>query len=157
MSVEEITQSIIDKAESDGSIDHIMFLEQTDAIVRIANILYGVLSTIILLFVPLVISIEVIYINFPIIRGKIDDLLIKVEGHGIAHRMAGFALGDAVEAVRVACTAETGRSAIYIYLVNKCKSLMFIMFIICLVINGTSDIINYVWSLIENVVLRVFY
>lgn len=157
MDVQSIIDSISEKTQSDGSIDRIRFIEQTDNIQQIANFLYGFVTTVILLVVPLVIAMEVIYICFPFIRDKFDKLLIKVESKGTAKKVIGLALRDAKAAVYKANTTQTGESALYLYLIIKCKSMMFIMFIICMVLKGTSPIIMMVWTMIKNILNNIWH
>ena len=119
--------------------------------------MYGFVTTVILLVVPLVIAMEVIYICFPFIRDKFDKLLIKVESKGTAKKVIGLALRDAKAAVYKANTTQTGESALYLYLIIKCKSMMFIMFIICMVLKGTSPIIMMVWTMIKNILNNIWH
>lgn len=150
MSIEDIKEALAEKTESSGDLDYIQLREQTEIITRVVSIVLGILLVAIMIIVPLIITLEIMYICFPVIRGKMDMLVEKVENKGFLNKMAGFTLRDAKEAVEQANTVHIGeKSALWIYLGLKCKSMMFLMFIVALVIMGSSTIINFVWKLID--------
>ena len=156
MTVEQIADELIEKGKSDGSIDYIFFHEATSIIGRITQTITGFLILFILVLVPIVTSLEVIYICFPIIRDKTEQFLCKIEGNGIAKNAIGATLRDAREAVKQANTVETGKSAMAIYFKLKITSLMFAMYLVCLVIGGSSTIVAFVWKIIQPVVAAIF-
>lgn len=153
MTVDEIRDSIANKTSVDGGVDQVTVIEGTMIIARIASVVLGFLTVAIMILVPLVVTGEVCYICFPVIREKVDELIIKVEGKGVAQRAVGITFRDAIEAVKLANTVEIGKeSALFIYLKLKIKSLMFLMFILALVLQGANAIINIVWGGIEGLV-----
>lgn len=158
MSVQDIIDGINRGIENhgDAGIDHSMMIEATSNISRVLSVLYGVLVVLIYIAVPVMISLEIMYICFPIIRSKTEEFLVKIEGRGFMCRTLGFTLRDAREAVYRANTIDTGKSPIYIYLVMKCKSVTVIMFIIFIVLNGRENIIRFVWSLVDRAVGHIF-
>ena len=152
MSIEDIKDGLAERTESSGDIDYIQLIESTGIIGKIATLVFGFLATAIMIIVPLIVTIEIIYICFPIIREKIDDLIVKVENKGIANKVLGFTLRDAKRAVEEANTVMIGqKSALWIYLKLKCTSMTFLMFILALVIMGSSTIVNFVWKLFEGI------
>lgn len=156
MSIDELVDDLIDKISYTGDVDYVTLTTGSRLIDRIGSITIGVLSLLIVILVPLVVALEVFYICFPVIRNKADDLLVKVEGHGIAHNLIEFTLRDAVEAVKQANTKMTGTSAMAIYLKIKCKSVMFLMFIVVFVIRGSSSIIAFVDGFIRAIISLIF-
>lgn len=150
MSIEDIKEALAEKSESSGEVNYTQLREGLTVVTRIANIVLGVLIVAIIILVPLIVSLEIIYITFPVIRVKADEILNEVEGKGFLRKIAGFTLRDAKEAVEQANTVQIGeKSALWIYLKLKCKSLMFVMFIVALIMMGSSTIIDFVWGLIE--------
>lgn len=150
MNIENIKEELAKKTESSGDLDYIQLNEQVEIIARVVSMILGVLLVAIMIIVPLIIVLEIVYICFPVIRGKVEDLVDKLEEKGFVRKMAGFTLRDAKEAVEQANTVCIGeKSALGIYLVLKCKSMMFLMFIVALVMMGSSTIINFVWSIIS--------
>jgi len=146
MSVDEIVDGLDERtsAGTHDDIDWMSYKTYTDVISRITRTIMLLLIYLIVILVPLIISLEIIYICFPVIREKMDEFIIKVEGKGIAHKALGFSLKDAKKAVEVAATIKTGRSALYYYTVNKVKSIMFLAYILAWVLLGATDLIDMV-------------
>lgn len=153
MTVDDIREGIANKASAgDGGVNQVKLIEGTMIITRVVSVILGFLSVFILIVIPLIIAGEICYICFPVIREKVDELIIKVEGKGVARRAVEITFRDAIEAVRVANTTEIGEhSAMWVYLRLKVKSLMFTMFIWALVIQGINVIINVVWGGIDGI------
>lgn len=150
MSIDDIKNSLIDKIESDGSLDYIQLFEKTSLIGQVTSTILGFLITIIFILIPLIITVEIIYICFPIIRGKTDKLIMRFSDSAVLNKTVGFTLRDARSAVEQANTVMIGKkSALAIYLSIKCKSIMFIMFLVSLVLSGTGPIAEFVWKAID--------
>lgn len=156
MDIDTIVDGIDEKLSEPSGVDYIMYFQSTTTIGRICSLIYGILSTIILITVPLIASLELVYICFPVVRDRVDDWIVKVQPKGITSKAIGIALGDAQEAVRQANTTKTGKSALYLYLIIKIKSLMFLMFVLVLVLQGIGPIVSLVWHFIENIVNVLF-
>lgn len=151
MSIESITNELSKRVESDGAVDQIQLIQSVTDITRITSFLYALLSGIILMVVPFIVCVELIYLCFPIMRENLEKLSVKFEGAGILNKSFGLVLRDAREAVTQANTIMTGQSALWIYLKIKFKSLMMVMFIICLVLQGTPEIIRIVTVFIGSI------
>lgn len=156
MSIQDITNELEKRTTSDGTVDRIQLIQQVTDITRITGFLYSLLSSIILVVVPLIVSLEITYMCFPLLREGLERLSIKFEKITMANRVLGVCLRDAREAVTRANTVQTGRSALFIYAGIKLKSLMIVMFVVCLVLKGGPDIINFVMSLIGSVIDYIF-
>lgn len=152
MGVDEIKEGLVERAESSGNLDYEQLITQTDTISTVTSLVLGILTTAILVLIPLIAACEISYICFPIIREKVDELIIKLEGRGSAHKVLGFTFRDAFKAVEEANTVEIGqKSALLIYLQLKMKSLQFLMFIIALAVSGSSAIIDLVSRAIDGI------
>lgn len=150
MTINDIRESISNKTNASSDVNQVMLIEGTSIISRVASIVLGYLSVAILTLITLIVTGEICYICFPVIREKVDELIIKVEGKGVARRAVGVTFRDAVEAVRRANTVEVGeKSALLIYLQLKLKSVMFVAFVISLILKGTDIIINAVWGSVD--------
>jgi hypothetical protein len=141
MSVGEITEGLDSAISSDGSLNHITIYEATRVIGRVASLVVGFLTVVIIILVPFVVGLEIIYICFPIIRNKTDDLISKLEAKGMAGKTIGFTFRDAKQSV---------------FLKIKCKSIMFLMLVLSLIVQGSDTIINIVWNLISRIVSTIF-
>lgn len=153
MTADEIVDGLKERTsigESDD-IDYVIYHEASDVIFRVFKVIASVLIVTIVILVPLIISLEVVYICFPFIREPIDKLNVKIEGNGITRHLLGLTLHDAVSAVELADTSNTGESALRIYLINKIKSQMFLAFILSLALMGGPTIVGFVWRLFKGV------
>lgn len=155
MDIQTITNQLAERVESDGSVDQIQLIQQVTDITRITSFLYSLLSGIILMIVPFIVAVEIVYLCFPIMRENLEKLSVKFEGSGVANKTFGIVLRDAREAVTRAQTIMTGQSALLIYMKIKFKSLMVVMFIVCLVLQGTPEIIrivmNFIGAILETI------
>lgn len=158
MSTEGIVQGIKDKMYYNGELNHIQLIEQTSFVTQVASLLLGIITTAILILIPIVVALEIMYITFPIIRQKTDELILDIESRGYKHNALGFVLRDAIEAVKRANTNMIGeKTAIAIYLQIKSKSLFTAMFIVAFVIKGGSTVVDFVWGLFESIISNIFY
>lgn len=158
MSIEKLVAELEERLASNGDVNYLEMIQSSNLIQRIASFVIGALSLLIMITVPIIVSIEIIYICFPVIREKTDELIFKVEERGYARNVIGFTLRDAIEAVKEANTTMIGeRSALWIYMKLKLKSIMFLMFIVVFVLRGSSSVINFVDSLFRGVIETIFF
>ena len=152
--VGEITEELEKKTESSGKIDQIMLWESTSIIGTIASLVLGILTMILLILVPIVIALEVAYIAFPPLREALDEYKVQMDdGKGVRNAALGFVLRDAVEAVRQANVEQIGKkSAMWIYLELKIKSVLMVGYILALVLQGSGTIINFTGDLIDGAI-----
>lgn len=162
MDVGELTTELEERLSSDGSINYITWIESSSVIGRIASIILGLLCDIIIIMVPLIVALEVIYICFPIIREKTDNVLVKIGNiNGISRRLLGVFFRDAkhaVESVYSSGNLEAGTSdMLWMYARIKIKSILFLFFLIAFILQGSSGVVNWVWNFVGNLIQRVFY
>lgn len=137
MDIDEITGGLRERIDEGNKVNYLGLTEGLTIVTDIASLILGYLVVAIIILVPLIICAEIIYICFPIVRESVDELLVKVEGKGVPNRILGFCLRDAIKAVEESAIDGVGsRSALWIYLGLKCKSVMIVMFVICLVLRG---------------------
>lgn len=157
MSIDEIISQLEEKIYSTGEVDSLFLLQSTSLIGRVASLILGILSVTIMLVTPFIISLEILYICFPFIREQVDKLLIKIEGKGFKVNIVGITLRDAIEAVNQAETLSfEDRSALWIYMKIKCKSLLFLSFVVVFVVRGSASIIAFVDSLFGPILRTLF-
>ena len=153
MSINQVKGDIIQKVTSDGSIDYIQLEESMLTINTIYPFILGFLVVSIMILIPIVISLEIVYICFPIIREGVDELLIRIEGKGKKTSVLGFALRDARKAVTIANTGMVGeQSALWIYLKLKAASLALVVVLIALVVVFGDRVIDFIQSVVEPIV-----
>lgn len=161
MSIDDITRELENRLAYDGDLDHITLIESSGIIARISSIVLGMLSTIIIILVPIVVAVEVVYICFPAIREKTDELITKLETKGADKRLLGVAFRDAKQAIEIIyCSGQltgTTGDVLWEYLKIKVKSIIFVFFLLSLVIQGGAYIVDIVWNLVGNVIEQLFY
>ncbi|MEE1072230.1 MAG: hypothetical protein U0L26_07560 [Cellulosilyticum sp.] len=160
MSIDKIVTGLEERLEYNGQLNQLGLVESTDIIVRVSSLVIGLLAVIIAILIPLIVTMEIVYICFPIIREKTEKLVFKVESKGHKLSMLGFTLRDAVKAVEQSEVHYVGeKSALWIYLKLKCKHIFLAMFLIGFVLSGHS-IVLFIEGLISgllNILYSVFY
>ena len=143
MSIGDLVNNLENRMYSDGTVDHISIIEVTDMIQRVSSVILGVLAWLILIMLPIVIAIEIIYICFPIIREKTNEMILKLEQRGYKHNIPGFVLRDAIKAIKDAEEQMakgngdlTGTSsALWIYIKIKLPAIFFAFFVLAFVLS----------------------
>jgi hypothetical protein len=151
MSVEDIREELDRKTQSSGDVDYISLRESMSVISRIVSTVSGILIVTIIFTISIVILLEALYILFNVFRAGVDSTITRY-GENRRGKILGFAFRDARLAVMKAETVETGKSALSVYMWIKCKSVMFIMFIVAIILMGSGPIIDLVWDLATRVI-----
>ena len=161
MGIDEITKELERRLAYNGDLKHITLIESSGIIGRVASIVLGLLSTIIVILVPIVVATEIVYICFPSIREKTNELITKLETKGANKKMLGLAFKDAKHAVEdVYCHGElngTTGDMLWTYAKIKVKSVIFVFFLLSLVLQGGGYIVDLVWNLVGNFIESLFY
>lgn len=145
MTAKDIVDEIGSNADNKSDINYIVFYEWSIKIVQFAEMLLGVTVLMILILVPLVISLELIYINIPITRNVFD----KIKGGSTRRaRVAEFCLRDAVQAVEESAIGRYGGNSNIAYLAIKCKSLTVIGFVIAMLLQGSTTLAGASYGII---------
>lgn len=153
MDIGQMTNEIIARVNSDGSVDYIQLEESMSVINTIYPFVLGFLIVVITLLIPIVVSLEIVYICFPVIREGADEILIRIEGKGKKTSVLGFALRDARKAVKIANTDMVGeQSALWIYLKLKSASLALAVVLIALVAVFGDKVISFIKDIVEPIV-----
>lgn len=151
MSVDEIVGGITGEV-SGGGVDYLVLTEWVDTIRNIANFISGFIVYLIVIGVPLIVSIELLYINVPPLKSTIDNWLDKLEEKGIKYRASELILRDAILAVKRAATIDTGRSATAIYMQIKAKSIFLSAFIVALILGGGPYVIEIIIKIATGII-----
>lgn len=146
MSVDEIVGGITGEI-SGGGVNYIALTEWIETIRNVCNFLSGVIVYTLVICVPLIIAIELLYINIPPLKSSIDNLLERLDEKGIKSKGTQLILRDAILAVKRASTVDTGVSANMIYMQIKAKSIFLAAFIIALTLGGGPYIIEIIVSI----------
>ena len=150
MTVDDIIRGIEEGLQYDGGADYITMIESMGLLGTIFGILSGLMVSIIIVGMPVIIALEVMYLNLPMVQSKMDDLLIKTSGR--TKDALEFTLKDAKKALIQANTVETGNSVNRIYLGIKIKAVFIAAFIIGLVLGVGPAVISFLWKLVLGVI-----
>ena len=147
MGVDEIIEDITERLASDGTVDYIQLTEHVRIVERLAEVIFGVMSAVIIIGLPIIVAIELMYINFPAFRGKADEFTRKHTGR--ASRVVGLALGDARLALERANTIETGVTANRVYFNIKSKAIVIAVMMVTLALGAGSFVISILVNIVE--------
>lgn len=150
MSVDEIVNDIQNGIVSTGGADYIQLIEQVGMIRTIAELILGLFVTIIIIGLPVIIALEICYINFPVMQSSFNNILNKTSGN--INRALGLVLRDAKIALTRANTVETGRDVNYIYLLIKLKAILIAIFSVGLVIGVGPIIVQLIIKIASSII-----
>lgn len=150
MSVDEIVNDIQNGIVSTGGADYIQLIEQVGMIRTIAELILGLFVTIIIIGLPVIIALEICYINFPVMQASFNNILNKTSGN--INSALGLVLRDAKIALTRANTVETGRDVNYIYLLIKLKAILIAIFSVGLVIGVGPIIVQLIIKIASSII-----
>ena len=152
MSTEDLVNDLTEKAEraaGSDSVNQLFYLQSSSVLGSILRFVLGFLIVFIIITVPLVVMLELIYINLPPVREAVDKKVLV--GSGRVQKAAKITLRDATEAIRRADTLRTGNSATVEYLKIKSKWIYLTMVIVVMVLGGGSIILRLLISVISGI------
>ena len=136
--------------QSDGGINHIALIEGTNIVIDIFVALLNIFCGVIMIGLPIVVAIEVCYINIPLFQNKCHNLYYRLEGK--ANQILELTIRDAMVAVERANTTEAGKNANLIYFQIKCKQIFLSVFIVAMVLGPGPILIGYAFTFAKNIV-----
>jgi len=150
MSTSDIVSELENKVASDGSVDYLTLNTGLELITDIGEFVLGLLCVIFLMVIPLVVMLELFYINIPILRTATEKFLVRGNGH--VKKAIEFTLQDAKQAITEANTVKTGRSATWIYFGIKLKWILIVMIALGFTLSGVGTIVSSVMKLIKGII-----
>lgn len=149
MGVDEIVEGIKNRLPNDGSADYIQLHEQLAIIGTVAETILGLLVTIIVIGVPLVVAVELLYINFPVLQQTYHKALIKTTGR--VNKTLGLVIRDARIAVEKVNTVDAGKSVNMEYLKIKSKAIFIATLTVGLVLGAGTSVIQLIYSIARSI------
>lgn len=149
MLIDDIRDGIISYLDSYGSADYITMYEGIAIVKDIAGYILTFLGAMLLVGLPIVISIEVMYINFPTFQSVCDNLYGRFKGK--PSKMFGLVIRDARKAVEDSKTDRCGVSPNWIYLEIKLKSIIFAAIVITLVFGPGDTLVAIVYNMVVGI------
>lgn len=150
MQVSDLVEELQRKASQGEGVNSLTMYTGITVITKISEFVIGLMSTILLIVIPLVVALELIYINMPVVRSVADKIMDRGTGH--VQKAVKFSLRDAIKAVEMANTIETGKSANFIYLGLKMKWIYVVMFCVVMVIGGGTLIVKVLMSILSGLI-----
>lgn len=149
MSASEIIDGMRDVLVDDGGANYEMLIVGSDTISSILSFIAGFLVVVILIGLPLVIAVEVVYINF----SPFNEYLRRFsEKDKKLEKLLGLCLRDAKTALYRANTCKTGMSANSEYLRIKIKTVFIAFLVIGLTVGTANFVIAYLTKLIVKII-----
>lgn len=139
-------------AENSGDYDYISFYEGLLTISTITGKVLSILVTLISILVPLMIALEICYIEFPILREAINRVLTN--SGGALHGAFQFTFRDAQEAVRRA-SINGAAKALGEYFKIKVRSIYLVVFVIALTLSGNGFLLKFLVKLLAPLISSI--
>ena len=154
MTVSNIVDGMSGYLENSGTADYITLIEGLGITGYIAGLIVGVLVAFIVVGLPLVIAVEVMYINFPIFQSGYENLYGRLKGK--KQEILGLMVRDAQYAVKESHTNQYGTSVNWIYLKLKCKSIFICVFLVAMVLGPGQFLIGFALKLVQGIITAIF-
>ena len=153
MGASEILQGMQELVGTNPSVNLTFMYDGLQLIMEYSSLLLGLLVVIILIATPVIVALEVMYINFPTMQSGVHIALDKLnkKNSKVLEKTLTVMFRDANRAIVEANTLQTGRSANMAYLIIKVKTVLIMVVIIGIVIGPLQQIILF----LVNLVLKV--
>lgn len=153
MSVDDIIMGIEKDLANDGNADYIMMIEGMGVLGVIFTTITSLLLTLIIIGIPIIVAVEIMYLNLPLVRDRYEDMLVNSGGR--VNDVLSFTVKDAKKALVHANTMETGKSVNLQYLIIKSKSILIAALVISLILQARPTVIIYLWNLITGIIKNI--
>lgn len=145
----DIMNGISELIQDDGGANYVALHEGLGIVGDITSWILGLLVMIVLIGFPIIVALEVLFINVPVVQSSVLKLMDKST---TVNKIMGICLRDAKRAIYLANTKETGKSVNKIYLLIKIKVLFIAIFIIGIILGPVAVIINTVIKIVKDFV-----
>lgn len=149
MQVSEIIDEMSNMLEDDGGANYIQLHQSLNIVSEVTSAILGVLITVILIGIPLMVALEVCFINLPIFRFKVNNLASKNSKY---KKLIGVTFRDAVLALERADCINTGQTVNMVYLQIKLKTIIIASVVVCLILGLDDVIIRLLISFVEKII-----
>lgn len=153
MKISEVIKGIGDLTYDDGSVNYLLYYKGYDLITNIINYATGAIAVILLTMIPIIVCLELMYINLPFMRGGVNWLASKAHAMEV---IMGLCFRHAKLALERSYTSEMGRSPNEEYLRIKTKYVLGAVVIAVLLLGPINDLIKFLINQIYRVVTSVF-
>ncbi len=150
MRVDDIIKGITERIISDGSADYIQLNEQLNFVDTLARLILGLMVIIIVIGIPLVVVVELVYINFPVFRDTYKKVTLRTSGR--LNSTLGLVVRDARLAVEKSTTTDIHTATNLIYLKIKSKSIIISMILVGVVLGSGPYVIRIIVNITGKII-----
>lgn len=150
MTVDDIIGDISSILANDGSANYIQLTEQTTFFQTISETLLGIIVVLIVAILPLIVALETMYINLPILQERINNT--NESGSKFIKRMNEIVFRDARLALTRANAIVTGRSANLEYLRIKLKTIIIAIITISFAMGLGPAVISIIINITQGII-----
>lgn len=154
MNVDDIINGMSGYLDNGGKADYIALIEGVNIVQQVVGAIIGLLVTFIFIMIPLVVGVEVCYINFPVFQDAYERIYSRLRGK--PSQLFGLVIRDARSAVQQSRTTDVGQSPNWIYLKIKCKTIFICYFIIAMVLGPGQFLVAQAFKLAGNIIAQLF-
>lgn len=149
----DVMIGISELIQDDGGADYIKLHEGLGIVSDVASWILGLLVMIILIGFPIIVALEVLFINVPVFQSSIIKLMDK---NTTLNKIMGICLRDAKRALYLANTKDTGESANKVYLFIKVKVLFIAVFMVGMILGPISVVVSTVIDITNDLINAIF-
>lgn len=156
MSASEILKGMEELVGNTSDLNLLFLYDGLQLIREYSSLVLGVLAVIILVFTPLVIGLEVLYINFPTAQDGVQYLSGKYKDKVVAKTLT-MIFRDANRAILEANTINTGTSANMIYLKIKLKTVIITALVVGIILGPFQFLVYSLIDIITDIVMNLAF
>ena len=149
MQVGEIVNGISNLLIDDGSANYEMLHEGLGTTSEVIGSVIGILVMILIIGIPIMVALEVCYINFPILQNRIDRISEASKG---ADKFVGFIFRDARLTLYNTDTGKSDRNRNSEYFHLKIKNIIIAYVCVAIVLGPGNLIIQYIAFAVQHVI-----
>jgi hypothetical protein len=153
MDSQGIREQLLEDLGSTSEIDYVQMYEWVGVITKLISIVSGIIVYLIIIGVPLIMSIELMYLCIPVMQVTVKEWRQKLGQR--SQKAVELILRDAEIALQKANTIELGRSPILLYLLIKIKTIIISLLVVLLALQGSPVLIAWVAEVAGNVVTTI--
>lgn len=155
MSLDKLITDMVDAAYNYPGIDLILYRTMVESVVSVVSTFVGIVAVALVIGLPIVLAIELVFINFPPATSLLTDSENFHNEAGVEkkNRHWGLFVNDARKALRI--HAETGVSVNKCYFDVKWLTFATVGLSIALLFSGQDTIVRIVTKLISPILMRI--
>ena len=139
-------------AVNDGSVSYTFLNPSISTLSSVTSAIMGIIITVLAVGIPIIVALEVLYINIPIFRSSLNKIGDK---HNMFEKSLGLVFRDARTAIERADTVHTGRSANSEYIRIKVWVIFIAFLLIGLSLGGIGTVLRLLTSWVQRI-LSIF-